>query len=234
MPRTCSTKEQDRRTPAEKLKEIRSIVDKYILFQLYDGMVSNGLVGFDPKLPKGSVYHKRGKPLLDHLTKSQFRGKAEKMAKLAIEFIESNTIPAGESRPNLETQALVDQVLAEIGKASEKSRRDTRPPAEKLDGMTNPIQLFIFFTYYDGAKTEGRIGFSPKSGPPGCINHKRAYRNILGNLTPTTFRYQGVRMAELANKFIESKIIPSESKRPHFARIVPTGLRAGAVQAQEW
>jgi hypothetical protein len=59
MPRTKSSK-QDTRTPAEKLEGLDSIADRLIFFNYYDGITTNGLVGFSlANGPAGSVKHKR-------------------------------------------------------------------------------------------------------------------------------------------------------------------------------
>jgi hypothetical protein len=231
MPRTRSTKGPDTRPPAEKLAKICSAIDLWIFFNYYDGIVSSGLVGFDPLQPLGSTSHKNGNCLLNHLTNAQFRAKGKKMGLLAKEFVDQNIVPAREARPALDSEASVQELVRDIERELEL-KRDKRSPDEKLDAVTIPVQLFIFFNYYDGERTDGTIGFNPRSGPPGCINHKRAFPKILGDLTPTIFRLLGNKMAGLANEFISKGIIPSEEKRPNFPRAAPTGLLRGADEAQ--
>lgn len=233
MPRTRSTKGPDTRPPAERLASVTSTIELLIFFKYYDGMVSAGLMGFDPKYPLGSAFHrKKAEPLFDHMTKPQFRAKGQKLGELAKAFVKEGIVPAREVRPSLDSEVSVQELVRDIQRQIE-AKSDRRSPAEKLDAVTNPIQLFMFFTYYDGEKTNGRIGFNPRSGPPGCINHKRAFPNILGDLKPAAFRFQGVKMAELATEFLSEGIVPLEEKRPHFGRAVPAGLLRGAAEAQE-
>jgi hypothetical protein len=147
MPRTRSTKEVDKRSPAEKLIYIRSDIDKFIFFQYYDGMISEGLLGFDPKHGFGSAHHTKGVRLLDHLTTGQFRGKGQKMGQLAKEFVDNNLVPAGEHRARFDSAASIQQLVLDINQKIQ-AKRDTRTPQEKLAAIKNPVQIFIFYQYY--------------------------------------------------------------------------------------
>jgi hypothetical protein len=227
MPRTKSSKQPDDKPPAERLQYIRSKIDLYIFFQYYDGYSTEGLVGFDPKHPPGSTKHKNLSKIFDHLTPAQFRGKGQKLVKLVKVFIDKKAVPSPELRPHFDSQTSIEELLLEIAGATKK---DTRTPEEKLAEVTTLVDRFIFFTYYDGLSTNGLIGFSPRSGPPGSVNHKRAYQ-VLHQVTPADFRLKGKAMAGIAQEFIDKGISPSEDLRPDVVDTAPVGLLGAAAEA---
>ena len=52
------------------------------------------------------------------------------------------------------------------------------------------------------------------SGPPGSINHKRAYTKILDHWSETQFRDKDKNLAGIAQACIENGFEPPESLRP--------------------
>jgi hypothetical protein len=50
-------------------------------------------------------------------------------------------------------------------------------------------------------------------------------------LTDGEFREKGKRLGEIAKLFVDNNVVPPQNLRPHFARRVPAGLRAGAIAA---
>jgi hypothetical protein len=86
---------------------------------------------------------------------------------------------------------------------------------EKLEEVNDPTDLSIFFKYYDGYKTDGEIGFNPRAGPPGSINHMRSFRHLINlGWTDSRFREKGKKMAELALECIDKFFVPPEDLRP--------------------
>jgi hypothetical protein len=224
MPRTKSSK-KDNRTPLEKLERmLDSKVDLLIFFQYYDGYSTEGSVGFNINVgPAGSSLHRTG-ILAEVLTKDQFRSKGKKVALVAKAFIESRQVPPPEWRPTFD--------IEEIANLRETAR-DHRSPEEKLTKEASEVlDLFIFFKYYDGYSTGGEIGFSPNSGPPGSINHKRAYARTLASITESQFRDKGKVMAGIAKELFECDIAPPEDMRPgEPEREVPWGMIQEALNA---
>lgn len=205
MPRTRCKKTDDR-GPLEKLQKVESKLDLYIFFQYFDGYNSDGMVGFNVNTgPPGSAKHWAGGFFEAYLTKSQFRSKGLKLATLARFFVSEKITPPPEMRPYFTQQ--------EINNAREE-KRDKRTPLQKLGAVTDLKQLFIFFKYYDGYSTGGEIGFSPNAGPPGSINHKRAYASILEGMKDDQFRDKGKLLANLAMEFFDGGIVPPEYLRP--------------------
>jgi hypothetical protein len=233
MPRTKSTREADKRDPAEKLEYINSVIDRYIFFEYYDGYVSKGLIGFQitnepqPKDslagPPGSMKHKRARNILNFMTAGVFRGKGKKLSLLAKEFIDKNQVPLQDLRPRFDISIPIDEMQASVN-------ADKRTPTEKLSQVETAIDRFIFFKYYDGFSTDGRIGFSPRTGPPGSVNHKRAHAT-LADLTPSQFRAKGKNLGDLAKEFVELKVVPPPNLRPELQPRVPAGLFRGAASA---
>lgn len=185
-----------------------SKVDRMIFFHYYDGFNTDGMVGFDINAgPPGSTKHWRGGILETAMTSDQFRSKGKTLAVLARAFLDEKVTPPQELRPQF--------VLEEINKIrNENENKDTRSPAEKLSVVTDNFELFIFFKYYDGYKTGGAIGFSLNAGPPGTVNHKRAYMRILGRISDSRFRFRGRILAKLAKEFVDCGIVPPEDLRP--------------------
>jgi hypothetical protein len=237
MPRTRSTRAADTITPAEKLARIDSVIDRYIFFEYYDGYATNGLIGFqisNEPLPRnnlagplGSVKHKNARNILGFMTGGQFRGKGKKLALLAKAFIDNNEAPAQDMRPRLDLAIPIAEMQPTVN-------ADRRTPMEKLVESNDIIDRFIFYKYYDGLATGGRVGFSPRAGPPGSINHKRAH-TALNGLAATQFRNKGKAMGDLAKEFIEKGVVPPELLRPAVVqRHVPAGLLRGAAAAARY
>ena len=91
--------------------------------------------------------------------------------------------PLQDLRPRFDISMPFDEIQASVN-------ADKRTPTEKLNQVKTALDRFIFFKYYDGFSTDGRIGFSPRSGPPGSVNHKRAHATLT-DLTPSQFRVKG-------------------------------------------
>jgi hypothetical protein len=66
-----------------------------------------------------------------------------------------------------------------------------------------------------GINPGGEIRFNANSGPPGSINHKRAYAaTILAPMTESQFRDKGKFLSSLALECIENNIEPPDERRP--------------------
>ena len=136
MPRTKSSK-TDKCTPPEKLEQLGS-VDRFIFFQNFDGITTDGVMGFNVHDgPPGSTKHWASSGICSiALTKNQFCSKGEKIALIAEAFVATNTVPPNEMRPRITTKEI--QVIRE-------ENTDRRTPTEKLEAVTNEKELFIFF-----------------------------------------------------------------------------------------
>ena len=141
------------------------------------------------------------------LTKSQFYSKGRKLAALAKAFIEKKEIPNEGLRPQL-TPEDVEKIR--------EANTDTRSLEEKLAKVTSPLELFVFFKYYDGYKSKGEVGFNPNSGPPGSINHKRAYSNALSSWSESQFRDKGKLLGLLAKECVDTNRTPSDESDDNF------------------
>ena len=188
MPRTRSSK-KDERTPLEKLLQIDDKVDRLLFFEYHDGFNTEGALGIDVNSGNpGSAKHRIGIFRIAY-TKSQFYSKGRKLASLAKDFIKNKELPPEELRP---------RITAEEVEAIREANKDARSLEEKFDEVTDPLELFVFFKYYDGFHTRGEVGFNPKSGPPGSINHKRAYATLLSEWSESQFRNKGQLLGVLA------------------------------------
>jgi hypothetical protein len=151
MPRTRSSKE-DNRAPLEKLLQLDSKIELLMFYQYFDGYSTNGMVGFKThEGPPGSTKHWGG-IFRTAMTKNQFRSKGKKLAILAQAFITNNTEPPPELRPRFDQE--------EINTIREESR-DNRSIAEKLGAVSEILELFVFFKYYDGYNTGGKSDLTP-------------------------------------------------------------------------
>jgi hypothetical protein len=222
MPRTKSSRNDPLPPPEERLEQISCKIDLLIFFQYYDGYVTNGQIGFDPAVgPPGSMKHKKPMKILDHLTPGKFRGKGTKLSSLAKEFIKEGVTPPQDKRPQFDREISIDELVP----------RDTRTPMDKLSERANDtIALFIFFRYHDGYTTNGRIGFNPRAGNPGSVNHKRAF-TFLNGVSESQFRDKGKAMGCLAKEFIEKDVAPSQELRPRFESNPPTTMLQAALAA---
>jgi hypothetical protein len=189
MPRTRSSK-KDLRTPLEKLEQMRSKIELAIFFGYYDGIRTGGALGFHvtDKVPPGSTKHRTGIFEIA-LSKDQFRSKGKKLSQVASAFIANDETPPDNYRPHFDPQEIDDM---------RTKNQDSRTAEEKLAEVDDLTELFVFFKYYDGYSTAGEIGFSMNSGPPGSINHKRAYTKILDHWSETQFRDKGKNLAGIA------------------------------------
>jgi hypothetical protein len=222
MPRTKSTRE-DTRTPLEKLERHADCkITLLIFFQYYDGYLTNGQVGFNPEHPPGSVKHKRPMKIFDHLSDSKFRGKAQKLAILAKGFVDENRTPPPELRPRFDREIPMEEL---VGNQPVK-----KTPLERLADVKDATDLFIFFQYYDGYDSDGRIGFNPGSGPPGSVNHKRSFTR-LDSVAPSAFRKKGRELGNLAKEFKELGVNPPPNIRPQFVPQLPLGMLLEAANA---
>jgi hypothetical protein len=92
------------------------------------------------------------------------------------------------------------------------------------------IDRFIFFKCYDGFSTDGRIGFSPRSGPPGSVNLEGAHATLT-DLTLSQFHVKGKYLGDLAKEFVELQGVPLPNLHPELQPRVPAGLFRGATSA---
>jgi hypothetical protein len=136
-----------------------------------------------------------------------------------LKAIKEGAVPPPELRPAFDSTS-IEVLLQE----HQQRNADTRTPPEKLGAINDIIERFVFFKYYDGYKTKGEIGFNPNSGPPGSINHKRAFQMFLSPLSESQFREKGRLLANLAKEFIDDDIVPSPYLRPQFERQRPTSM----------
>eukprot|EP00957_Ditylum_brightwellii_P212007 15366850-Ditylum_brightwellii.AAC.1 len=113
----------------------------------------------------------------------------------------------------------------------QEQNMDRRTPEEKLETVSDPIGLFIFFQYYDGYSINGDIGFSESSKPPGSINHKYAFSKLLAPMTESKFCERGKALAELAREFVSSSKVPNPHLRPPFVQHIPISMIVGAYNA---
>ena len=215
MPRTRPSKKIDE-TPIQKLRK-QSKFDRLIFYKYYDGLKTNGMLGFkvDDKAPVESTKHRTG--IFEILTKDQFRSKAKKIYLIAKAFIEKEEDPPQELRPQFTFEEVQEMV---------KEKPDERTLKEKISIYPSAEERFIFFQYYDGYKTDGKIGFSPNT-IAGSVNHKRTYLGLLGKLTDSQFRDKGKKLSELAKEFVEKNETPN-ILRPQFERSIPIHLCAEA------
>ena len=216
MPRT-RCKKSDNRTPLEKVQQIESKIDLLIFFGYYDGMATEGAFGFNlSDGPPGSAKHRTGIFAIA-LTPAQFRSKGKKLAQLAAAFAKhENEAPPHHLRP---------VVTPEEVRALREKNIDRRSPQEKLSEVTDVLELFVFFKYYDGYVTNGSIGFNPNSGPPGSINHKRSFANTLRPWNESQFRDKGKKLAAIAKECVEIGFSPPEILRPqHTDQYVPLSM----------
>lgn len=198
MPQTKCSKE-DNRTPLEKLKAIDTKIGLSMFFNYYDGISTKGMVGFDLKIgPPGSTKHRTGIFPVAY-TKGQFRSRGMRYASLAQQFIKANEIPPPELRPHL-SAGEIEEIQAVA--------RDDRSPMDRLNQITDPLELFIFAKYFEGLITNGESGFDLCSGCSGSINHKRVYRTYLAAISETQFQKLGKEFVQLAKDFLELGIIP--------------------------
>jgi hypothetical protein len=217
MPRTKSSKKNDTRTPLQKLNKIECKVELLMFFHYYDGLTTDGALGchVTPKIPFGSTSHRTGIFEIAY-TKDQFRSKAKKIGQIAQQFIDSDSQPPEELRPTISPEEI--QSLREQGK-------DMRSPAEKFQTITEELELFVFFKYYDAYSTDGEIGFHLRAGPPGSVNHKRAYLSVLEPWSDSKFREKGKAIAKIAKEFADTGSVPPANRRPgEPERQVPWGL----------
>jgi hypothetical protein len=226
MPRTKSTRQTaDKRDPAEKLECVNSAIDRFIFFQCHDGCVTKGLIGFHitNEQPPGSMKHKQARNILNFMTAGVFRGKGKKPSLLAKEFIDKNQVPLQDLRPRFDNSIPIDEIQASMN-------ADKRTPTEKLNQVETAVDKFIFFKCHDGFSTDGRIGFSPRTGPPGSVSYKRA-RAALTDLTPSQFQAKGKSLGDLAKELVEQKVVPPPNLRPELQPRAPAGLFRGAASA---
>lgn len=216
MPRTKS-KKKDTRTPLEKLNRIQCKVELLMLYNYYDGLTTEGALGFHvaPDKPFGSTKHRTGIFEIA-FTKNQFRSKGKALAQIAKEFIDTDTKPPNELRPTITSKEI--EGLRERGK-------ETRSPNERFDSITDELEIFVFFKYYDAYLTDGEIGFHLNAGPPGSINHKRAFSKVLEPWNESKFRQKGHHLAKLAKEFVDAGLEPPANLRPtEPKRQVPWGM----------
>lgn len=221
MPRTRCKKE-DKRTNAEKLARLSTKVDRFIFFGYYDGIRTNGALGFDMDAGRpGSARHRTGL-MAKVLTANQFRNKGRKMAELAEAFLDSREEPDHQLRPLFSVEEIEEL---------ERAQLDTRTPDDKLMEVVDETELIAFFLYYDGMYTDGEIGFDPKAGPPGSINHKRSFREAFADWNESQFRYRGKQLGTLAKSFVENGIVPPDDRRPEIPQSgTPWGLIEAALE----
>ena len=145
MPKTRSTRGEDTETPAAKLGKIESKLDHFLFFNYYDGLTTDGAIGFkvDEKTRVGSVKHRTG--IFEIYSKSQFRSKARKYGVLVESFRKRKEEPP----ENLHPQFTVEEVQ-ELVKTKNVS---DRTPTEKLSDYKTIEESFIFLS----TMTAGRV-----------------------------------------------------------------------------
>lgn len=225
MPRTKSTR-TDKRTPQEKLDEMLSPVDRLIFFNYFDGINSNGMYGFSITEKPGSVKHKRTLNCLDTMTPNKFRSKAKRMALLAQQFVDRDIVPDESLRVALHEPSEMEAIMAEMTPPV-----DEDPICEALDKITDKVELFIFYRYYEGFASNGEFGFAPRHGAPGCVYHKRTYTKMFEDLSDAQFREKGRRLGELAYKFFTNNLAPPPEEPVCIATENPPQLVAAAAYA---
>jgi len=208
------------------------VLDRLIFFDYYDGYKSDGVVGFDiNSAPPGSTKHWSAKAVFKKLlTKHQFRSKGKRIALLAKDISadpnQASSFALSVLRPQMNS-ALIEELQ------QTNQEGDTKSRAERLEEFANtdPVYLFIFFKYYEGIKTKGEFGFSPRSGPPGSINHKRSFC-VLASMSKSKFREKGKALAKLAQEFVDAGEEPS-FECPSFLNEIsePTGMIEQAAKA---
>ena len=170
-------------------------------------------------IKSGSSKHYTGViPLL--LTKHQFRTKGRRLYLLAKKFIDDGKEPPGELRQRF-TPGEIDEM--------KERNRDKRTTLEKVDAIHDPVELFVFFKYYDGFKSNGTTGFDPNAGPPGSINHFRSVHRLTTLWDGSQFRCKGKLLASVAKECLNNNVIPPENLRP--ASPPPTDLPWGMMEA---
>ena len=97
--------------------------------------------------------------------------------------------------------------------------------------MKDTDELFVFFKYYDGYASAGEVGFSPTCGPPGSVNHMRAYFDQLAGWSEQQFRSKGKILGVLAKTFVEENVLPPDDLRPPEPQSnLPWALIDGALE----
>ena len=214
MPRTKASKKDDR-TPLEKLEKFKdSKLDLFIFFKYYDGLVSNGLDGFvvDDKTPAGSVKHQHGTICEKMLKPAQFRSKARKLFLIALKFSKSKEDPLSSRPPEKYRVTFSIQDFENF--QAEIDKKNKKDPMKALLNLKDEKAKFVFFRYYDGIKSDGRIGFSLKVGGFGSISHMRVYPGYFQEHGDSWFRRTGKILGPVAKEFVDSGIVPPDYLRP--------------------
>ena len=210
MPRTKSSKTDDR-SAMEKLNYYKdSKLDLFIFFKYYDGIKSDGMDGFKigKKTPIGSVFHMRGTICEQLMTTNSFSKTAKKLVLIARQLIDKNETPPDSMRPTFTPE--------DYAKYQEQiNKKNDVDPIEVLQKVTDEKALFVFFNYYDGLKSMGRRGFSKRAGGFGSVAHARLYPDYFsGSHGESWFHRAGKKFGKLAKKCVDDGIVPPENLRP--------------------
>ena len=219
MPRTKSGKKDYNPTVMQQYRSsCKTDVDRSIFFNYYLGHKSGGAQGYDViSYPDGSAHHRK-EGIGQVLTVGQFYRKGKKLGNLATLFLATAKHEPEEIIPPMEEMRI--WTAEEIKEMIE----DKRTPMEKFeDAMRGKdwMDYFIFFMYYDGIKAhrapygtaDDVVGFNPNSGPYGSGNHKNAFKR-LDPMPLHTFRTKGIKLAALAEEFLDNGVEAPEEYRP--------------------
>lgn len=206
----------------QRYHSIDNDIDKDIFFNYYLGYKSGGVQGYNivQNVPGSTKHREQGVGIV--YSKAAFSRKAKRLAHIAELFVASKfheqeeIVPPMEEWPTFTAEQLNQMV---------QSRSDKRTPMQKFKDELHDKdwqEYFIFFMYYDGLKADrapGRsgfniVGFNPKSGPPGSINHKKAFGKLDSAMTDYDFRKRGKVLADLAKEFLDKNVEAPEAYRP--------------------
>ena len=87
-------------------------------------------------------------------------------------------------------------------------------PITVLRAVSDEKARFLFFQYYDGIASCGKVGFSMRAGGYGSIAHMRVYPSYFSSHGDSWFRRTGKILGPLAREFFDSGIVPPANLRP--------------------
>lgn len=143
MPCTRASQSNDS-SALENIGAMHSKIDLHIFFKYYDGFTDGGTIGFviDKGANGGSMKHYIGEiPLC--LTRSQFWGKAKKLAMLAETIFRKVEHPPPEVHPQFDPQEIA---------AWKEQNCDKRITAKKFAEIEDKTEFLVFLNYYNRCK----------------------------------------------------------------------------------